>query len=662
MKRVSIFIFPIIFIFTITFTSCEDESALHGLTAVAGVDREVAVGQSVELNSGASIDVTGEGFNTNWSFVSRPDGSSASINNANSDIATFVPDMTGDYLVRLTISNNLGESSDEVTLTAISTGTQEIGGNYSEELHLIKLTEDPDIPDYIVTSNVSMTARLKIDPGVTIHVTSDALIRIRGNGFIEANGTAAEPILITGTSNMAGFWRGIWSESSDFDNVLNHVHISGAGSNNMATGAPRAGLHVSGNQLNINHCTFSNINGYGISVTSTDVRIPLQNCSFSENDQGAMHITAAQMRFIDSETDFNNHEIAITGTTLNDDINHVWPAAKNGNYVFTSTISVFDNVTIEAGAVLLFDNDVHLRFRGISGKYQALGTEDNPIIFKGSVEQPGSWRGTTIESSNLENRFEHLHYYHAGHTNLLTGFGKAAVGFSSGARGTFSNIHFDEIDGYGVYIRHANTSITFEELSFGQNLSHGAIRMLAEQIADLDTQSNFANNHVVVNGGQISDEEDVEWPALLNGSYLFTNTTTVWGKVSIQPGAILEFDNDVTMRVRTNGVLVANGTASDNIIFTRKSGSMDHWKGLAIETSSLENSMDYVEISYAGNSNLITGVGQTNLALGNNARLTLTNSTISNSLGYGIWLRPGAELTLSNNMFTNNAEGDVNEP
>jgi len=58
----------------------------------------VAVGQTAELNSGASIDLTSEGFNSNWSFVTRPEGSNATINNANSDVATFVPDVTVDYL------------------------------------------------------------------------------------------------------------------------------------------------------------------------------------------------------------------------------------------------------------------------------------------------------------------------------------------------------------------------------------------------------------------------------------------------------------------------------------------------------------------------------------------------------------------------------------
>ncbi|MFN2395560.1 MAG: PKD domain-containing protein [Bacteroidales bacterium] len=663
MKRLSTILLPFIFILAFIFTACEeDDTALHGLTAEAGTDREVSVGQTVELNSGASTDMNGEGFNSNWSFVSRPAGSSSTINNADSELATFVPDVAGDYLVNLTISNGLGESSDEVLLTAINAGTQDIGGTYSEELHLINLVENPDVPDYIVTSGLTMTARLRIDPGVRIDVTSDVLIRIRNDGFLEANGTATEPIVIKGTSNVTGSWRGIWSESSDFDNVLNHVQISGAGSNNITSGAPRAAVFVSGNRLSFNHCTFSDINGYGISVNNTGVQIPLENCFFSDNQQGAMRITADQIKYIDSETNFNNHEIVITGTNLSSDSDHTWPAAQNGSYLFSSSLSVYDNVTIEAGAVLLFDNDVLIRFRGTNGKYQALGSLEKPIVFKGSVEQAGAWRGITIESSNIENLFQHVQFFHAGHSDLLSGYGKAAVGFSSDARGTFSNVYLNDIDGYGMYIRYDGTQISFADLGFGQNISQGALHIHAAQIAYLDNQSNFAGNYVVVNGGQISEDQDVEWPFLLSGSYLFINTTNIYGKVNIQPGAILEFDNDILMRVRNNGVLAANGTASGNILFTRKNGSTDYWKGIVIESSSVENSMDYVEISYAGNSNLISGFGKTNLGLSSSARLNLSNSTISNSLGYGIWLRSGADFTQSNNTFINNAEGDIYEP
>jgi hypothetical protein len=89
-----------------TLAACnDDDNDSHGLTAVAGPDKEVPVGETVELNASASIDMNGGGFQTLWEFISTPDGSNATISNASSVTASFVPDITGDYEVRLTISN-----------------------------------------------------------------------------------------------------------------------------------------------------------------------------------------------------------------------------------------------------------------------------------------------------------------------------------------------------------------------------------------------------------------------------------------------------------------------------------------------------------------------------------------------------------------------------
>lgn len=264
------------------------------------------------------------------------------------------------------------------------------------------------------------------------------------------------------------------------------------------------------------------------------------------------------------------------------------------------------------------------------------------------------------ENSSLDGFMEHVHFAHAGHSNLASGFQKTALGLGSSARLTLRNAHFSDIDGYGVYIRYDGIRVNFENSQFGNGITQAAVHMRAQQIAGIDTQTDFGGNHVEVQGANLDESADVTWPKLNNGAYLFNGTTTVFGKVTIQPGAILEFDNDARLRVRNDGVFIANGTSSEIIVFTRKSGSASHWTGLAIETGSLENSMDYVEISYGGNSNLFSGVGQTNLALGNNARLTLTNSTISNSLGYGIDVRSSADLTESGNTFSNNASDDIN--
>jgi hypothetical protein len=658
MKKSLIYLF--IFSLLIGLTSCDEEEAapLHGLTANAGPDQTAMVGETVTLNASSSIDLNGDGFNVVWSFTSRPDGSTTSITSATTMIATFVPDVAGDYAVQLTISNLVGESTDQMMVSVSAPETVEIGGSYNQDLHLTKLSGSSDVPDYIVTSNLTMNARLTIDPGVRIDVMSDNLIRVTQSGSFVASGTSDLPIIITGTTELPGFWRGIWIQSNNLENTFSHVHVSNAGSNNISSGAPRAALHLTGARLDLNNSKFFDIDGYGVSSPSNDSQVPMDNCEFENNSQGAMLISAAQIRFIDAETNFGDQDIVILGTTLNNDVVHTWTAPQNGRYRISANLSIFDSVTIEEGAEILMDNDVLVRFRGDITK--ALGTATNPITIKGSLEQAGSWRGITIESSNLENTLEHVHFAHAGHSNLMSGFDRAAIGLSSNARATFSNLNFSDIDGYGIYIRYDDTRVDFNQLIFGQNITSGAIHLHAIHIRGIDTQSDFGNNFVVVNGGQVPESDDVEWQSLLNGKYLFTNTTTIWGKVSIQPGSILEFDNDVLMRVRTNGIFVANGTAADNIIFTRREGSSNNWRGITIETSSLENSMNYVQISYGGNANLVSGLGQANLGLHNNSRLSLTNSTISNSLGYGVYLRDSAELTESDNVYTNNASGDSN--
>lgn len=647
---------------TFVFAACEDDNddlnAEHGLTAVAGSDQEVNIGETVTLSAAASIDLHGEGFSVQWSFVSTPSGSSVSISNAGNSSASFVPDVQGDYLVELTISNEMGEDSDGLMVTALDAGTKEISGNYSDDLHLTKRVDDPETPDYVVTNTLSMTARLTIDPGVRIHVASDNLIRIRQDGIIEANGTASEPIIITGTTQLPGFWRGLLVESNNLENELNHVHISASGSNNIATGQSRTALHVSSARVKLNSCHFINNDGYGLTVSSADSRIPMQNNYFDNNSLGAAFITAGQIRDVDTETDFGNDDIRISGTTLNTNAEHTWRAALNGNYRFTSNLSIFDEIVIEEGAVFTADNDVFLRFYS-DAVVRMQGTENNPIVFKGTIEQPGSWRGIVIESSDLNNRIEHVHFSHAGHSNLMVGYDRAALGFSSGARAGLSNVHFSEIQGYGIFMRYEATRVTFENLSFGSGISVAAAYMRPVHLYELDTQSNWGGYHIEVNGGSVPDTEDVVWPKLNDGMYLFTGTTTIYGKLTLQPGSILEFDNDALFRVRTNGVFVANGTPSDHIILRNKTGSAAHWKGIAIETSSLENSMEYVEVSHGGNSSLITGIGATNIGVGNNARLKLHNSIIRNSLGFGIIVRGSATLDESNNTFSGNVLGDI---
>lgn len=637
--------------------SCtEDED--HGLTANAGPDQEVTVGQTVQLSSANSIDLNGEGFESRWDLVAIPAGSTVQLNDPLSAMASFIPDIPGDYLVRLTIVNAIGRSSDDVVVRALPAQTIEIGGSHNEDLHLTNIIEDPDVPDYIVTSNLSVSARLIIDPGVRIAVGSDRQIRVTSNGVINVNGTATEPVVIVGSSPLPGFWRGLLVESNNLENEISHLHLSHSGSNNVTAGAPRAGMHLGSARVNLNHSRFTDIDGFGVSVSQTSSRVPMQNNFFDNNTLGAMQMTAAQIGDVDALTDFNAQDIVITGSNIAAGTDHTWGAANNGTYRFTSNVDISANTTITEGAVFTFDNNVLLRFRS-DATVKVLGTASDPVIFKGSLEQPGSWRGIVLESSTLENLIQHAEFAHAGHSNLVAGFGRAALGFASNTRATITNSHFRDIDGYGIYIRSNDISVVFDTNSFGSGLTAGAVYMHANSIKDLDSDSDFGGNYVIVDGGSVTSGNNHTWPSLNNGKYLFTSNVDNSGRVNIDAGAILEFESNILLRFRD--IVTANGTSTNPVVFTRRSGTNSHWRGLTIESSSNENLMEYVEVSYGGNSTLMAGFGQTNIGLSNNARLTLNNSIVSNSLGYGVYLRSGAILTQSGTTFSNNASGDIHE-
>lgn len=644
------------------FISCEDDDADHGLTAIAGMDKEVNVGQSVELDASSSIDLTGESLNYSWSFVSTPQESNSQINNPSSGQASFVPDVQGDYVVQLTISNALGEDSDRMRVTAIAAGTIEISGRYDEDLHLIKTTDQEGVADYLMSGDVDIYGKLTIDPGVRIEAMSDRRLRIRDDATIMANGTKENPIIFTGTSETPGFWRGIYFQSNNLENQMTHVHISAAGSDNILGTNPRTAFYIANGRITLNHCVFKENQGYGLAVGGNNSQFPMDECEFFENTAAAMRIESSHIHYIDPLTRFNEQEVRVTGGNVAADTDHTWSMLNNGQYRVDGDIDAYGNITIEEGAVFRFGNDVRMRMRD-SSILKIMGTAQNPVIFKGTVELPGAWRGMYLQGTSLENEIRHLHISHAGHSSLLGTFGQAAIGLSSSARYAFSNVTFEDIIGYGIKLNDNSTQIQVEQLFFGQNISQGAIHLLTSHLSAVDGASDFGGNPVAVNGGSLSQNEDVTWEKLSNGSYLFISDNDIYGRVTIAPGTTIEFDNDVRFRVRQEGTLIAEGTPSERITFTRKQGSAAHWKGMLIQSSSTENLMDYVEISYAGNSQLLgASYGQTNLGLDSSARLTLTNSTISNSLGWGVVVRSGATFNESNNTFSGNAQGNINYP
>ena len=89
--------------------------------ANAGPDQSARVGQTVTLNGSGSTNPSNVGTLTySWAFTSVPAGSTATLMNPTSVMPTFVPDVAGDYLIKLTVSNGVASSSATTKVSTTS--------------------------------------------------------------------------------------------------------------------------------------------------------------------------------------------------------------------------------------------------------------------------------------------------------------------------------------------------------------------------------------------------------------------------------------------------------------------------------------------------------------------------------------------------------------
>jgi uncharacterized delta-60 repeat protein len=92
--------------------------------ANAGPDQTVTAGQQVTLDGSRSRDPNGDALTYSWCLRGRPQGSTATLNGANTAQPTFTPDVAGSYVICLTVNDGqVNSHSDAVVIEARGGGT-----------------------------------------------------------------------------------------------------------------------------------------------------------------------------------------------------------------------------------------------------------------------------------------------------------------------------------------------------------------------------------------------------------------------------------------------------------------------------------------------------------------------------------------------------------
>lgn len=88
--------------------------------------------------------------------------------------------------------------------------------------------------------------------------------------------------------------------------------------------------------------------------------------------------------------------------------------------------------------------------------------------------------------------------------------------------------------------------------------------------------------------------------------------TRIDGKLTIEPGVTIAFEQDAGMEFKDKSSFKMQGTADKPIILTGKEKIKGFWSGVQTESKSLDNTLSYVTIDYAGGSKAALGIHRDN--------------------------------------------------
>ncbi len=132
---------------------------------------------------------------------------------------------------------------------------------------------------------LSVDAKLTIEPGVQVEMSHNAQIMVRENGALWAVGSAADPIIFRGLNNTPGSWSSIYFDrTASTENRMQHMVIRNAGG-----GSEKGAVMMWGQPtLTVSDVAFHDIKGCAIyaapSTSSPNRNLTTSNLTFSNVD------------------------------------------------------------------------------------------------------------------------------------------------------------------------------------------------------------------------------------------------------------------------------------------------------------------------------------------------------------------------------------------
>ena len=288
------------------------------------------------------------------------------------------------------------------------------------------------------------------------------------------------------------------------------------------------------------------------------------------------------------------------------------------------TVAADAQLSIAAGTSIFAQAGTGLKISG-QASIDAAGTIELPVLIQGANAGAGYWQGITLTSSNAQQRFSYTTIADTETAvEIVNGSGLDLFANNSIARSSVAAL--------GLPLDLAGQLGSETEIID----SPGGVRIFSKTVT--------ANNAVVL-------------PALTT-HYMINENLNVDGPLTLEAGAELRFAQNVHVYISSNGSLNAVGTESSPIIMRGQVEQAGYWVGIRwFNSSSQKNRLEHITVSHGGGwpaepGNLnVTGV---------ETHLTVKDSTLTDSLGYGFYQKGEIDnVVLDNVSFNANQVGDT---
>jgi hypothetical protein len=406
--------------------------------------------------------------------------------------------------------------------------------------------------------------------------------------------------------------------------------------------------------------TFESSGGYGMVVKDNAVFKPdnvtttsaLANNKFISNNSGPMLIPAGTLSRLVSpdlsgETE-GTYVVIYESTYASSELADAVISDAGLPYKITGPVKFNKPLTILPGAEVYFTRTAGMI---ITGNFNINGSVSNPVVLNGLTGESGAWNGIYVKSGNTLITYGSI--LNAGY-RALEGLTEPAT---LTVEGTFAmqNSEVSGSNGIGIFLK-GQAYIQYAENFLGNTLQNNmtsAIRLGFDDVHKVlqdNTISAYSSSAPAIEVRDGKSDNLGIWTNLdAEIDYLIIENVTLrlTKSMTIESGANLRFASGTLFSIL--GSLDATGVS-----FSGAEQMAGYWQGISISTDNLVT-MNNCTIRDGGGS----ATDKANLIIQPAAiSVSITNSSVTNSGGYGVLIKAGAsDFSIYDPVSNNTLEG-----